>query len=193
MHIHSAVKKTLKTDACVLSCLKVQFPILHNWTLNAKISCAKLVFCSVQFNCMLHIHCTYICKCKRDLKSSDLKGKMSHTPLTSGALARICQVAALLNVKRSIFKKETFYVNMKREKMFMSPCCKFLVRRWSQAVVRKGELLFMTTSNSPDSFHLSYPQLRSHKEALIIMTVFKLIICNVHNSFWTCHQNSVTS
>ena len=148
MYIHPAVKKTLKTDACVLSCLKVQFPILHNWTLSAKISCAKLVFSSAQFNCMLHIHCIYVnvtfwcISCKRDLKSSDLKGKMSHTPLTSGALARICQVAALFNDKRSIFKKETLYVNICREKMFMSPCCKFLVRRWSQAVVRKGEQLF---------------------------------------------------
>ena len=43
---------------------------------------------------------------KKDLKISEFKGKMSHTSLTSGALARICQVAALLNVK-SIFKTET--------------------------------------------------------------------------------------
>ena len=71
--------------------------------------------------------------CKRDLKSSDLKGNMSHTPLTSGALARICQVAP------KPFEKKN--VNNSREKMFMSQFCKCLARSRSPAVVRRGEPL----------------------------------------------------
>ena len=69
------------------------------------------------------------------MKSSDLKGNMSHTPLTSGALARICQVAL------KPFEKRKTNVKISREKMFMSQFCKFLARSRSPAVVRRGEPL----------------------------------------------------
>ena len=67
--------------------------------------------------------------------------KMSHTPLTSGALARMCQVALLSPPKAdptSLSERET---NIIREKMFTSQCFRFLATRWSPAVARRGDHL----------------------------------------------------
>ena len=101
--------------------------------------------------------------CKRDFKSSDLKGNMSHTPLTSGALARICQVAPKYfekcfwnrNISMSTFKG--------RRCSWASAASSWPEgdhRQWPGKVNNYFEKL--ATSNSPDSFHSSHPQLPLH-------------------------------
>ena len=68
--------------------------------------------------------------------------KMSHTPLTSGALARMSRVAILhIFIQSRTHNKFIWKIitNIIREKMFTSQCFRFLATRWSPAVARRGD------------------------------------------------------